>query len=313
MSVIIVGSVAARHHGINLSRPPKDIDIIGNYEDVCAYIYGMGNEEGMYYPEDWREEDLECSYGKKKHFYNGVWNIHVEADIVEENTHNERMFVQMMSDVQNAGICHYASPEWLYFLKMSHRFKKNSPHFFKTRKDIEVFRRKGISLPRDSEWLMKERETLTYNYGHPKLNVSKKDFFKGDGIEYVYCHDSIHRAVALGPQPAYTYYMVEEEEVLSSKEKFFSLPEEIRLAGVYEESCVLALERSQIPFDFKPSPTKSFCMALEKVCTSITSGWFREYAYDNFFKVLALYSQLGHDDYVKMFNENKHLLIPHKK
>ncbi|MGC7970057.1 DUF7275 domain-containing protein, partial [Salmonella enterica] len=70
---------------------------------------------------------------------------------------------------------------------------------------------------------------------------------------------------ALAGRPAYTFYMKDGSEVMTSKEKFDSLPEELKLAGVYEETCVLALERHQIPNNFNPDPTGSFMYALEKV------------------------------------------------
>ena len=53
---------------------------------------------------------------------------------------------------------------------------------------------------------------------------------------------------------------------------------------------VLALERHQIPNDFRPHPKKSFDMALMKVCTSITSGWFREWAWENYDQVQGLFN-----------------------
>lgn len=53
-------------------------------------------------------------------------------------------------------------------------------------------------------------------------------------------------------------------------------------------------------------------MALEKVCTSITSGWFREYAYENYYEVVAMYHKLGKNDYIKRFKENFHMVKPFK-
>jgi hypothetical protein len=79
---------------------------------------------------------------------------------------------------------------------------------------------------------------------------------------------------------------------------------------VYEESCVLALERSQIPFP-DASPRKSFEYALMKVCTSITSGFFREWAWEHYDDVLALYNELGENDYIERFKRNRHLLKPY--
>lgn len=220
--------------------------------------------------------------------------------------------------------------EALLMIKLSHRYKRNSPHFLKTMSDIKFLREKGVVL---DEWLLKvlpEREAESYDYAHPKLNVTSGEFFTGDGVNYVYDHDSIHEAVALlgvdfgedeylmahHPMPAYKHYMKDGSEVMTSKEKFMSVPEHIRLYGVYEESCVLALERSQIPhgLDKEGGPTArwSFEMALMKVCTSITSGWFREYAWENYQKVLDLYNELGENDYIERFNANTEYLKPYK-
>uniref|UniRef100_A0AAU6VZH4 Uncharacterized protein n=2 Tax=unclassified bacterial viruses TaxID=12333 RepID=A0AAU6VZH4_9VIRU len=225
-----------------------------------------------------------------------------------------------------------ASPainEDLYLIKMSHRYKRNSPHFLKTMSDIHFLREKLESdelACKPARWLehqadlLKLREAESYTYKHPKLNVSSKDFFNGDGVNYVYDHDSIHLAVALvelqtGKWPAYKTYMKEGSEVMTSKQKFFDCSEETRLNGVYEESCVLALERSQIPHGLGkeggPSARWSFEMALMKVCTSITSGWFREFAWENYDKVLDLYNELGEDDYISRFQRNGHLLKPY--
>jgi len=56
-------------------------------------------------------------------------------------------------------------------------------------KDIHFLRSKGAEI-KNME-LFKEREKITYDYGHPKLNVSKDAFFNGDGIQYIYDHDTI--------------------------------------------------------------------------------------------------------------------------
>ena len=124
----------------------------------------------------------------------------------------------------------------------------------------------------------------------------KKENFFTNNVKYVYDHDTIHAAVKLLDRPAYTYYMQDGAEVNCDKIKFYEQPEIVRLCGVLEESYVLALERSVIPF--KSDPDKAFKMALQKVCTSITGGWFREYAWQNYDKVLELY----HKSYVDKFN-----------
>ncbi len=179
-----------------------------------------------------------------------------------------------------------ATLDLLYSLKMSHRFKKNSPHFWKTVKDIKLMKSVGAELV-DETWF-KKREKETYTYAHPKLNTDKKNFFT-DSVPYLYSHDDLHEAVKHLDKPAYQYYAIEGEEVLSSMDKFFNECDEYtRLLGVLEESYVLALERAIIPHNVDPE--KAFRVALSKVCTSITSGWFRSYAWDHIEEVLSMYN-----------------------
>lgn len=207
----------------------------------------------------------------------------------------------------------YVAPvDVLYLLKMSHRYKKNSPHFFKTMNDIHFMRSLGASIPVELEEVFKLREKETYDYSHPNLDVKSKDFFKGDEVPYVYDHDTIHEAVAVLGVPAYKSYMKDDSEVMTSKEKFFAQENHIRLLGVYEEACVLALERSQIPFNFEIPARQSFIMALSKVCTSITSGWFREYAWENFAVVMKFYESMGETDYIERFKANQDIVQPFK-
>jgi hypothetical protein len=144
------------------------------------------------------------------------------------------------------------------------------------------------------EDFFKARAKETYNYGHPILKATRDEFFKDDF--YIYDHDSIHRAVAVEDVPAYTRYMVEGEQVLTSRAKFDALPIQVRLNGVLEESYVLALERAVIPHN--ANPVNAFKMALSKVCTSITSGKFRDFAWEHYYQVLKLYDA----DFVDKFN-----------
>lgn len=183
--------------------------------------------------------------------------------------------------------------DWLFTVKASHRYRKDYRHFAKTLNDYHLMRALGCRVV-DPDWLA-QRERETYTKPRPKLNVTKDDFFVD---AYEYDHDSIHRAMAHLGQPAYEFYKG-DGEVMCSRKKWDACPEPTRLFGVLEEAYVLALERSQIPHPGKLTPRQSFLIALEKVCTSVTSGWFREFAYNNYFKVLSMYS----DDYVDRFNK----------
>ena len=180
----------------------------------------------------------------------------------------------------------YASCAMLLMLKMSHRYLKDSPHFHKTMLDINNLVDAGVRLDDELERILKIREAETYDYSAPNLDRTKEEFFSGDGVNYIFDHDSIHLAVAVADhgQPAYKSFSSSDKEVLVDMNKFMTLDHEIQLAAVYEEACVLALERSVIPHGVDQAI--AFKMALEKVCTSITSGRFREFAWNNYHEVL---------------------------
>lgn len=203
------------------------------------------------------------------------------------------------------------NPEVAFTLKKSHRFLKDSPHFMKTMLDYRHLRDEmNCKVPEVlNEWYVK-REKDTYNYSHPKLNVTKNEFFQDI---YQFDHDDIHRHVKHMEHPAYWYFKEEKAEVKCSRKLFEQQPEQTKLYSVLEETYVLALERSQIPNRYKPiwSPKKSFEFALFKLCTSISSGWWRDYAYENFFKVKSMFDTKYAENFFKKADQG--LVKPFEK
>jgi hypothetical protein len=115
-------------------------------------------------------------------------------------------------------------------------------------------------------------------------------------------HDDIHVAVAINDRPAYTYYMKDGSDVLTDKNKFFSVPEHIRLSGTIEEAMTLAIERSLVAHKDVWAPDYAFKFALAKVCTTITGGYFRKYSFLNLFDALKGYPK----DYWDTFQSAVH-------
>ena len=265
--MLLIGSQALWAHNI-LLRNSQDSDFICTYDEYRQWVDENKQHLVNYYPISGKKFVCE---DKLSHKY--------EFEIAWNNSSGEHLLALYQ------GI---APPEVCLALKLSHRYLKNSPHFKKTMDDIIALRKLGYIVPNDlQDWFIK-REQETYTYKHPNLKQSKKGFFTDD-VPYVYEHDDIHLAVKHLDQPAYIFYKDNNQEVFTSKEKFFAVPEYIRLYGVLEEAYVLALERSIIPFPGVLTPYHAFIKALTKVCTSITSGWFREYAWENYYKVLELY------------------------
>lgn len=280
-------------------RSKKDVDIIMNYYEFVNFYSQFDSSEIT---------DFSIEPYKYCHFK--VGSMHYEIHLVQEDEQSTN--AELLSYCENEDFIMKNAPiNVLYCIKMSHRFKKDSKHFHKTMADIKALRSMGANMDDPVLYeIFKRREIETYNYSHPVLDTTKSEFFDKRTVNYVYDHDSIHECVKMQSKPAYSYYMKDGAQVMTDEDKFKNCPERIKLMGVYEESCVLALERSQIPSNFSINPEVSFKIALEKVCTSITSGWFREYAWENYKKVMDIYVRAGKDDYVKRFKNNSHLLKP---
>lgn len=309
--MIIVGSKALIEHGLKLGRKPSDTDVIGTareFELEMNHVRSIGLDPMIKEP------------SSTKRIVHIKGNTPYEWEIADpELNPTGHEFLLKAPRFMKDGIDH-ATPDSVLALKLSHRYLKNNPHFKKTMDDILALRGLKFSVPTELQgaW-MKAREKQTYNYSHPKLNQSKGQFFSGDGIDYKWEHDDIHKAMATLPRPvaphlrepnepcnypAYMYFQTDGADVKVSKEKWDALHpshggDRVQLLSVLEESYVLALERSQVPCEFKIAPRTSFLIALEKVCTSITSGWWREFAWENYHRVLGMYS----DDYVDRFHD----------
>lgn len=297
--MIVIGSRAMMRYKEGIK--PNDLDLCGTYEE--AQTFRKAFKPKAFYP---------INEGKSL-YMKGQDGLIVEIEIAWEGSRAEgflkfaerfpEAFYRTPFRFGNGAFdrTDFLSPSLnvLYMLKMSHRYLKDSPHFLKTMRDIQDMRSMGAVIEEDHHPYYLKRIAETYTYNHPKLNVSKDGFFdpQGTGVEYTYDHDSIHEAVKMNAEPAYTYFKPEDSDVLCSKEMFFASDRWTQLCAVVEESYVLALERSLIPYPNGKTPKEAFDMALMKVCTSITSGWFREFAWENYDSAQEIYT----DSYVDWF------------
>lgn len=281
----VIGSHAMKYHGL-LSREPVDIDLVGTSEEILGYTKALLTRVELIYPLPSGDKIVAKGWSD-----DGKRRI-IEGEIAWPGSSAEGL-LEIVGDGVSPYEGFYRVPniDVLLMLKLSHRYLKNSSHFLKTMRDIQTLRAAGaVVRPEWKKWF-KQREKETYTYSHPKLNVKKQDFFKGDGVNYVYDHDSIHRAVKHLEHPAYTYFKPDRSEVFCDKAMFFAAPKVVRLLSVLEESYVLALERSLVPFAGQVTVEWAFKKALEKVCTSITSGWWREFAWEHYDTVLSMYDE----------------------
>ena len=300
--MLVVGSYALELQGIKL-RDSNDIDIICTQQEYRALLQRIKAKYRIV------ELGYKDNKAHVKYVLQGSVRI-IDASLWDTpgylSDSNKQLCTLLLrgavgydQNLELLGNVSVANPETVLMMKYSHKYKKDSPFFLKTMRDIKELQvitgiESETELNSLYKGLLKFRSKETYNYSSPKLNQSKQSFFT-DSVPYQYDHDTIHLAVKHLDKPAYQFYIKDEAEVLCAKDKFFEQSEIVRLYGVLEESYVLALERSVIPFN--TDPKKAFDKALEKVCTSITSGWFREYAWLNYAKIQELY----HESYVDKF------------
>ena len=192
-------------------------------------------------------------------------------------------------------VCH---PEGLCSIKRSHLHRPRgfARNMWLYRQFSEVDRRlDALAVSQKVDCFLTERIKLTKKeFGDkvPSLNQTNEEFFD-DAVPKYFVHDDIHRIVAHFDEPLYE--KMKSDKSLAKCERSmweqFS-PEEKKLC-VLEECYVIGLERFVIPervkgtgkgLGFSVAATK----ALEKVCTTLCSGWFRDYAIDNYVEIIKM-------------------------
>ena len=148
-----------------------------------------------------------------------------------------------------------------------------------------------VSLKDDA--LLLERIKLTkaaYPQGNPKLNKSNMEFFD-DPVAKVYDHDFLHELYAYEDRPMFEKLKRPEQFDLAwcTKDLWDELSQTQKLQCVAEETYVIATERFMVPNNWDFATKRAYYHALKKVCATLTSGWFRDFAIDNFPQVFEMF------------------------
>lgn len=302
---LIIGSGAYNISG----RVVKDIDMIGTFGSIMDTFKKIVSVHGKEY--QYAESDslvvLKTMTGLT--FEGSIaWSGNSNADILEYDWSAYPGF-STMGSISSAEVKLNVAPTVLcWMLKESHKYK-DSVHFEKTRSDVLAFREYyGYNKFADKchselNEMLANREAETYRPA-VKLNVSKNTFFTNDGIDYTICpHDTIHELIALGTRPAYLRIQRLESDVQCEQSLWNCSSMETKMNCVIEEARVIAIERGILPFN-KTYVTDEvalqlFKTALQKICTTLCSGWFREFAWTNYDKII-----LQHLEYEAVQNTN---------
>jgi hypothetical protein len=151
----------------------------------------------------------------------------------------------------------------------------------------------------------KNREDLTlkaYERGHPNLKQSVKDFFN-DYVTKKYDHDYLHELVAYHDKPLYTHMQRDAKSAWCDYGLWLDFSHQERSQCTAEEVYVIAIERFMVPNDWKFPSKLAYMKALDKVCTTLTSGWFRAYAIDNYPELFNMYDEEKFNQVKETLNE----------
>ncbi|WPS85276.1 hypothetical protein SMD22_01225 (plasmid) [Brevibacillus halotolerans] len=180
-------------------------------------------------------------------------------------------------------------------------------HFEKNMEDYQLLKSVLGDLNRDENMqtyynLRFEEAKMRYKQNTPKLNVSTEDFFSSKlPVESYFVHDDLHELMAHNDKPVFTMMQKDSSKAWCEKEMFFALPYEYQVQAVQEEGYVIALERYIIPQygDYWTDHFECYKKALKRICTTLTSGWFRDFAIENYVEAVRRYNP----EFVNIFKE----------
>lgn len=223
------------------------------------------------------------------------------------NKEIEEIFPYTISNLLNSDI-KILGVEGLFALKKSHvwhpnrkpdSFRKNIHAYHTLKKEFEEIQKidaallHPIYLEKVNKFV-KDRTKMTeefFNVKTPVLNVPAEKFFD-DFVVKKYDHDMLHDMAAHLDVPIYKMIQPDNSDTVWCSEELFSdLSSDLQLWCVQEEAYVIACERFLIPNDWEGSFGAAYMKALDKICTTLTSGWFRQFAIDNYYELIKMFDK----------------------
>jgi|GEM_PF-6158627 len=295
---MIVGSKALVYNFPNLSRSIKDIDVIGSIsyaedliDNLKPNIIKEGN--GIITLIDIQNQ-------------NEVFNTKNVEILLTDNSESLKYYLDYNKNKQ------FASPEILFSLKKSHI---HFPIFFKKHIIDYTFLYNyfnGVDkLEKITKINYKETEERIGQLKTPSLNKPVVDFFDQSKkyVQYYFIHDDIHKAVAHYECPLYLKMQKDPTIAKCDRNMWNEFSYENKCKCVLEEAYVIALERKILPSLFGKAKwinsNDSLDWALMRICTNLCSGWFREFATNNFFDIKKYINKLYVEDFLEKYNKKE--------
>jgi len=289
LMIIVIGSRALSLRGLDI--PYNDIDIITNIptwfslskkDNIKSGVGGFGKVKakindktlevgflGTYKSDQWLVDNIDAQW------------LHTYCDQLKE-------------------IVYVPPIELLFLMKKSH-VHCDSVHFEKTIKDYHFLKNKfgsGNESYTPFFEMRKDEAEKRYKHRTPSLMVSNDEFFNRskETVGYVFVHDTIHEAVKHFDVPVYEMIKKDFSKAACEADMFENLPHDYKIKCVQEEAYVIGLERYLLQ-EVGVSPFDAYKMAVRRICTTLCSGFFRQFAIDNYFEIIDSYDV----DFLKRF------------
>jgi hypothetical protein len=276
----------------------SDFDVIMHYKDFNNWIKKFSDNIIDMTPRSHNKYNIKILINNKK--------TQFEIELGFENTSS--LFLLENKDIVTDSI--YIDPngtQWntlslpyLMLMKKSHLYFPI--HFEKNINDYHFIKSKLLDFNLDEKMKkffelrkVEAEKRFEKNHRTPNLNVSNEQFFavSGKAAGRVYIHDDLHKVVKHFDKPIYDMLKYEDKKNLAwcEKDLFNKLPLDYRIKCVQEEAYVIALERYIIPQIGKYEDFFwCYKRALMRICTTLCSGFFRQFAFENYPLIIESYN-----------------------
>ena len=290
----------------------SDFDVIMSYEDFNEWIENFNDNIIDMIPKSHNKYNVKILIDNKK--------TQFEIELGLENTssllllENKEVVIDSVYIDPNGTTWNMLSLPYLMLMKKSHLYFP--VHFEKNINDYHFIKSKlgDFNLDEKMQQFFKLRKIeaqkrFEENYKTPSLNMSNDKFFavSGKATGRVYIHDDLHELVKHFDKPIYDMIKYEDkkDQAWCEKDLFNKLPFDYRVKCVQEEAYVIALERYIIP-QIGEYEDFFWCYkrALMRICTTLCSGFFREFAFENYPNIVKAYNPNFFDKFQYAVNNN---------
>lgn len=281
--MLLVGSKALKHW-LPTSRNGMDFDMVATRAELDKLI-------------DINAQDIthhKANFDGIKHGLR-IDGKPVEVELIEPGKSNEilaRLATGPMTSLFGCDV-QIADPAVLVAVKKSHI---NLPiSWWKHIMDYHKLKalKPVMTEEHNKAWAMRrvESETRWGKMPKPNLMVSNEEFFGKSQkiVNRTFIHDDLHLSTCFYERPLYEKLKTDQTLAWCDKKLFVALSHEDQVKCVQEEAFSIALERKVIPAinaEMAYTSELAFRHAVERIGTTLTSGWFREFTQENALEIL---------------------------